>query len=337
MKIFQPITVKNIEFNNRVVMAPMVPFGLAKGNGTMGMELVRHYLERASTGIGLMISQAHSVTPDQTIDGVGVCSDAQLSELSTIAAACHENNVRFFVQLAYPGYDHNNGDTIDSLSENTLAKIEREFINAAKICFQAGCDGIELHGAHGFFLNMFSSALSNKRTDKYGGDLAGRLTLVTNISQGIREFSNDNFILSYRMGWNESIEEDIAMAQMLEKLGIEMLHISTGIPFNRNISVPDGFPGNDVVYTGTQIKERINIPVIVVNDIETIRTGNYLIENNLSDFVAYGKPFLADENFIVKSLHDVDYKPCLKCKNCQWFTNGKRCPVQLKLKKKSIT
>ena len=333
MKIFEPITIKNIEFKNRVVMAPMVAFGLSTGDGTMGMDLIQHYLKRAGAGIGLMICQAHAITKDRTTEGVGIYSDSQIDDLRTIANACHQNNTRFFVQLAYPHFDYKNGDTIDNLSIKDLEEIECAFIYAAKRCFQAGCDGIELHGAHGFFLNLLSSASSNKRSDKYGGDLEGRLRLATNIVEGIKQFSDDNFILSYRMGWNDSIEDDIEMAQMLEKLGIEMLHVSTGIPSDRKISVPDGFPCSGVVYTGTQIKAHVSIPVIVVNDIETVKNGDYLIENNLSDFVAYGKPFLADESFIVKSRNNIDYKPCLKCKNCKWFTNGKRCPVQVKLKK----
>lgn len=331
MKIFEPITIKNIEFKNRVVMTLMVAFGLSNGDGTMGMDLIQHYLKRAGTGIGLMICQYHAITKDRTIEGVGVYSDSQIDDLRTIATACHDNNTRFFVQLEYPHFDYKNGDTINDLLISDLEEIEREFINSAKRCFEADCDGIELHGAHGFFLNMFSSALANKRTDQYGGYLKGRLRLAKNIVKGIKKFNNDNFILSYRMGWNESLEDDIEMAQMLEKLGVEMLHVSTGIPSDRKISVPYVFPCNDVVYTGTQIKAHVSIPVIAVNDIETVKTGNYLIENNLSDFVAYGKPFLADENFMVKSLDNIDYKPCLKCKNCKWFINGKRCPVQIKL------
>lgn len=267
MKIFEPIAVKNIEFRNRIVMAPMVAFGLSNGDGTLGVELIQHYLNRAKTGIGLIISQSHSVTKDRTIEGVGVYSDLQIEDLRIIATVCHENNTRFFVQLEYPHYNYKNGDSINKLSINELGKIERHFISSAKRCFQAGCDGIELHGAHGFFLNMIASDSSNRRTDRYGGCLDGRLRLVTNIVKGIKKFSDDNFIISYRMGWNESIEDDIEMAQMLEKLGIEMLHISTGIPFERNIPVPDSFPCNNVVYTGTQIKAHVGIPVIAVNNI----------------------------------------------------------------------
>lgn len=205
-----------------------------------------------------------------------------------------------------------------------------EFINGARICKDAGLDGIELHGAHSFFLNMMVSPLSNRREDEYGGDINGRLFLLKEIIECIQDFDDDNFIVSYRMGWNENQDMDIKTAQAMENMGIDMLHVSSGIPVDRKIEVPAEFPYNEVVYTGCQIKKQVNIPVIVVNDIRTLNRGNYLLKNGLCDFVAYGRPFLADENFMTRSLVDPTYDPCLGCKTCQWFENGDKCPVQMK-------
>jgi 2,4-dienoyl-CoA reductase-like NADH-dependent reductase (Old Yellow Enzyme family) len=69
--------------------------------------------------------------------------------------------------------------------------IRNEFVSAAELYKQAGCDGIELHGAHGFFLNMVASPLSNKRGDQYGGDINGRLLLVKKIVKEIKAFANE--------------------------------------------------------------------------------------------------------------------------------------------------
>jgi len=62
-----------------------------------------------------------------------------------------------------------------------MEEIKNEFVSAAELYKKAGCDGIELHGAHGFFLNMVASHLSNKLGDQYGGDINGRLLLVKKI------------------------------------------------------------------------------------------------------------------------------------------------------------
>ena len=335
MKIFEAFQIKDVGFQNRVVMAPMVPFGLQQAkDGVMSDEAIRHCLLRVPNGMGLMICQSLSVTRNKTISGgAGVYSDAHIPYLHQLTEGFHSVGTRFFAQLAYPSTGYQNGDSILQYTQSDLEEIRREFVTAAEICKKAGCDGIELHGAHGFFLNMMASSVANKRTDRYGGDIRGRLRLAEEIVGAIKAFSDERFIISYRMGWNERLEQDVEMAQALEEIGIELLHVSSGIPSERVLNRPAGFPYNDVVYTGVYIKEHVGIPVTVVNAIRTINRGNALLEEGLCDFVAYGKPFLADEAFLTHSHKNSDYQPCLKCRNCQWFVHGAKCPAQIKAKK----
>jgi len=158
-------------------MSPMVPFGLSPCiDGIMGDELLHHYLQRASSGMGLMICQSISVTSKKMLDGgAAVYSDAHIVFLKKLVEACHSNGTKFFAQLTYPSIGYHNGDSIDQLAEDDMEEIKNEFVRAAELCKQAGCDGIELHGAHGFFLNMVASPLSNKRRDQYGGDLKWKI------------------------------------------------------------------------------------------------------------------------------------------------------------------
>ncbi len=316
-------------------MAPMVRFGLKSQNGIMGEELLNLYLNAAAKDIGFIISQALPVCEKgENLGRPCAYKDSHIEYLSKIADSCHKNKTMFFIQLSYPGfgfYDENSKD-INQLSKEDLIKIRDEFVNAALICKKAGADGVEFHGAHTFFLNMMASDCSNKRCDAYGKDMEGRLKLIKEIVHKVKEFSDDDFIISYRMGWTKSLDEDIEVAKALEALGMDMLHISNGIPNDRKLNLPPDFQYNDIVYTALEIKKHVAIPVICVNDIRTIKRGNYLIENNLVDFIAYGKPFLADESFVIKSWDNDEYEPCLKCKTCQWFADGSKCPNQIKLK-----
>lgn len=329
MKIFEPIKIKNVLFQNRVVMAPMVPFGMQeRPDGVMSDTLLRHYLDRSANGMGLMITQSLSVSSKlPAAGGAGIYADEHIGHLQAIAAACHEHGTKLFVQLAYPSAGHQNGDSVNGLAADDLKEITEEFVRAAFRCREAGCDGVELHGAHGFLLNMFASPLANMRTDIYGGDLDGRLYLVRNIIDGIRPILDDNFILAYRMGSNDDLDSDTQTARALEALGVELLHVSSGISGGRHLEIPEGFPYNSIVFSGTEIKKHVNIPVTVVNDIRTLNRGNTLLENGLCDFIAYGKPFLADPLFYKNSLENGDLEPCFRCRNCQWFTQYDRCPA----------
>jgi 2,4-dienoyl-CoA reductase-like NADH-dependent reductase (Old Yellow Enzyme family) len=161
---------------------------------------------------------------------------------------------------------------------------------------------------------MVASPLSNKRRDQYGGDINGRLLLVKKIIKEIKALANDDFIVSYRMSWNDDLELDVQTAQALGHIGIELLHISSGIPTNRKPKIPSDFLYNEIVYTGIQIKKHVRVPVTVVNNIETLNRGNALLENSLCDFVAYGRPFLDDAAFLIKSLKNYDYKSCFECR-----------------------
>ena len=307
--IFSQIKVKGVNFSNRIVMAPMVHFGYKNKNGNMEEKLLNTYLNYADKGIGLIISQALLVTDKKEIVGdvsnwAGIYSNEHIEYLRKISDTYHKYGTKFIAQLNTLNFKflEKNSNDINKLSKEDLIYLRDCFIKSAKFCQEAGLDGIELHGAHTYFFNMLSSEISNKREDNYGGNLIERLNLAKEIIEAIKSFSKDDFIISYRMGWTENINTDIETAKALEKLGIDILHVSSGIPEDRKLKLPNEFEYNDFVYTGIQVKKNVNIPVIVVNDIKTLSRGNKLIEDGDCDFVAYGRPFLSDPNFILYSL-----------------------------------
>jgi 2,4-dienoyl-CoA reductase-like NADH-dependent reductase (Old Yellow Enzyme family) len=244
LKIMEPLQIKGVTFQNRVVMAPMVPFGLIQAEGgAMSGEVLDHYLERVRSRMGLMISQSVSVTGDVPINGgVGAYLEAHAAHLGRLAEACHSHGARFFAQLAYPGAGFPQKPDINAYSTGDIEKIQGEFIRAAEICKMNGCDGVELHGAHGFFLNKMASPTANRRTDRFGGGLSGRLRLAEGIIAGIRAFADERFILSYRMGWNDSLETDVRTAQALEQMASNYCTSRRGSPALAASSAPETFP-----------------------------------------------------------------------------------------------
>jgi 2,4-dienoyl-CoA reductase-like NADH-dependent reductase (Old Yellow Enzyme family) len=326
-----PYSLKQVRFNNRIAMAPMVPFGWPQKDGVMADEVVQHYLRHANVQIGLLISQALLVTPEfNEDDRAGVYAPEHITNLRRITDECHHNGTRFMVQLHYNGFEQTQ-ESIKFLNEYPTQKLQalRDcYIRSARLCKQAGCDGVELHGAHGFFLNLLASPACNHRADAYGGGLQGRLRLIREIAEGIRAFAGDDFIISYRMGWNDTLKTDVETAQALQQMGIEMLHISHGAPYRRTAMLPRGFEYNACIYAGSVIKKEVDVPVMVVNDIRTLRRAGDILEKGYADFTAFGKPFLADAKFLEKSLRDADYESCIRCHFCQWFVNGDLCPVR---------
>ncbi len=347
MKLLEEVQVKNVSFQNRIAIAPMCPFGIEAGEDeSLGEGILEYYKRRLETKPGLLITQAFKVKEDKSVlRGFGITSKRQLEDIRKLADLAHENGVKIITQLAYPSDGHHRHDTIDFWRKDELKEIEDSFVKAAYNAKEAGCDGIELHGANMFFLNLFSSPITNHRIDEFGGDVNGRLHLARNIISRIKEFADENFIIGYRMGWNQDLETDIETAKALEEAGIDLFHISYGIreadrympkEYPSFVSYPgttrekqigpEDFDYNDVVYTGSRIKEHLNIPVILVDEIWTFERGEKLLEDNAGDFIAYGRPFLADDKFIVRSKEDPSFNGCFKCKDCAWFYDLYKCP-----------
>ncbi len=346
--LFTSKKIKNQEIKNRIVLPPMVCFTFAAENGFVSEKNINHYKALAKGGAGLIIVEATCVSKSGrlSVDQLGIWSDDYIEGLRKIVQVCHEYGAKAIIQLHHAGLrtsktinedtitssDYNDGKTsARAMTKDEILAIEEDFVNAAVRAEKAGFDGIELHGAHSYLLTQFFSSKVNKRTDEYGGSLDNRMRFALKILEGIKQKVNDNFILGIRMGCNENdLQTSIEVAKKFETMGMDYLHVSTGFD-NTPIEekVPEDFPCNWIVYGATKIKENVNIPVIAVNSIKTSEKAQYLIDNNLVDFVAIGRGQLADHDFVNHVKDGEAIIECLGCKPCKWFTNGDNCPRHL--------
>ncbi|WIV12978.1 NADH:flavin oxidoreductase [Proteiniborus sp. MB09-C3] len=346
--LFTSQKIKNLEVKNRIVLPPMVCFTFASENGFVSEKNIKHYEAMAKGGSGLIIVEAACVNKSGRLstDQLGIWSDDYIDGLRRLAQVCHEHGAKVTIQLHHAGLRTSkliNEDTITSsdydngkisaraMTKEEIHALEEDFINAAIRAEKAGFDGVELHGAHSYLMTQFFSTKVNKRTDEYGGSLDNRLRFTQEILEGIKQKVSDDFIVGIRMGSNENdLETSIDMAKKFEAMGMDYLHISTGFdntPIDQEI--PEDFPCNWIVYGAAKIKEYVSIPVIAVNSIKTAEAANYLIDNNLVEFVAIGRAQLADHDFVNHIKENEPIITCLRCKPCKWFTNGDNCPRHL--------
>jgi len=344
-KLFSEYTLRNISVKNRIVMPPMVCFGWSGSDGLVTEEHIRHYEARAKGGTGLIIIEALSVKPEGRLVNtqLGIWSDEHREGLQAIADRCHDHGAAVIAQLNHAGLKtpkHISKDTISpfeyrkgNISARTMTleeihRIREDFIRSAERIHEAGLDGVEIHGAHGYLLSQFASPLVNKREDGYGGSITARVRLACEIVKGIRSRVGDHCIIGYRMGGNEpSLDNGMKIGQILEECGIDILHVSSGFSDDTAPPVPGGFPYSWIVYCGMQIRKNVNVPVIVVNGIRTPKQASYLLDNDIADFAAVGRALLADPEWAHKARSDQDVNPCHACPRCQWFENGNNCPA----------
>ncbi|KAL7623489.1 hypothetical protein AAE478_007171 [Parahypoxylon ruwenzoriense] len=119
-------------------------------------------------------------------------------------------------------------------TKTDIARVIEGFAHAAAYLQQAGFDGIELHGAHGYLISQFLSAATNQRTDEYGGSIENRLRLVAEIAEAIKARVRPGFILGIKLNSVEFQDKGIKPAeaklicQTLQDLAFDFVELSGG-------------------------------------------------------------------------------------------------------------
>ena len=231
---------------NRFMLAPLTNCQSA-ADGTLSDEEYRWLTLRAQGGFGLtMTCAAHVQQMGQGFPGqLGVWSDQHIEGLTRLAAGIGAHDSISIVQLHHagnrspealigaqpvcPSDDPETGAR--ALSVEEVVKVRDDFIAGAVRAEQAGFDGVELHGAHGYLLCQFFSEELNKRDDEYGGSTENRFRLLHEIIAGIRTQCSDNFMLGLRLsperfgmrlGEIREVAQDLMMSGNLEFLDMSL-------------------------------------------------------------------------------------------------------------------
>ena len=248
--LFAPFTLNRLALPNRWVM-PAMQRGMCVG-GSPTAELAAYYRRRAEGGVGLIIGESAAVDhPSSTVqptsarlnaatrDGwarcvaeVGEAGGAMLLQLWHEGALRTDGDALSPSGLAHPGRESGRAATLAELAE-----IRDGFVRSALIARQIGAAGIEVHAAHGYFLDQFLWHGTNVRDDGYGGpDVAHRARYPAEIVAAIRTACGPDFVITLRFSqWKEADygarvaatpEELAALATIMREAGVDALHCS---------------------------------------------------------------------------------------------------------------
>ena len=217
------------------------------------------------------------------------------------------------------------------LSVNEIKRIICQFIEGAVRVKKAGCDGVELHAAHGYLIQQFLSPNTNKRTDQYGGSLENRMRFLLEIIDGIRSNCGKDFPIVVRLTVDEmyseigqngkgyKLEEGIKMAKILNDKGIDAIDVSSAAydTFNYWLE-PTTFTPGWRKYLASEVKKVVDIPVIAANLIRSPKQAEMQLEEGTQDFISLGRPLIADPHWPnkVKSGNENLIKRCVCCLYC---------------------
>ena len=357
-KLLEPIKIGRVEIKNRVAMAPMGLVGLLDPDGCPGRRAAEYYIERARGGVGLIITGLFKVEME-----IDCFADVHFSQsphstarFAELAEAVHALGSKIFVQLTAgfgrvipPGrmkkqpvsasavpYYWNPKITCREITADEVEKIVRCFGDSAAILAGAGVDGIELHGHEGYLFDQFTTGVWNKRTDKYGGDLEGRLRFPIEVLNEIKNRAGGSMPVQYRFGLKHymkglnagalpdeeyteagrDIEEGLEMAKALESAGFDAFHVDAGCYDSWYWPHPPGYMADAcMVDMAERVKEIIGVPVIAVGKLDRPAVAEKVIEDGKADMIAIGRALLSDPSWVRKVEQDREdrIRPCIGC------------------------
>lgn len=322
-RILAPIRVNETRIKNRIVVPPMADFGMTEKDGRVNGRHLQHYGAFANGGAGLIIIEACVVSRmNEPRNTLRVYDDQYIPGMENLAKAAKKNDSVCIVQLLNNGLEFMCENRIAEISRKDFLGYKEDFISAAVRCKTAGFDGVELHAAHGFYLNQVIE--TSMRDDEYGGRLENRVRLIQELIAEIKERCGNGFLVAVRFG-NCDYKKLIKIAKAVEGAGGDILDISTGT-YNYG-EPPEGFPYDRKLYAASVVKKNVRIPVIGVGEVRTGEQAEAILENDIADMVAVGRGHLCCPDWTNRTVHGQEVEVCRNCRNCMWYIDGRKCPA----------
>ena len=322
--LFAPMTFSHgPAMKNRVMLAPLTNMQ-SHPNGVLSDEEFHWLTLRAKGGFGLtMTCAAHVQAVGQGFPGqLGVFGDQHLEGLTRLAAAIKAENSISSVQLHHAG-NRSPADLVGQAvcpSDDpetgarglTTAEVEQlveDFVAAAVRCEQAGFEGVEIHGAHGYILAQFMSPEINRREDRYGGSVENRMRIVREIIAGVRARCGADFQLGLRISperFGLKLAEMIEIARAILADGkIDYLDMSLWDSFKE--PEEEEFKGRTLMSYFAELP-RGDVRFGVCGKVSTPALALSLMDQG-ADYVLTGRAGILHHDFPDRSRADADFKP----------------------------
>ena len=343
--LFAPLDIGTLQVKNRIGMAPMTT-GYGGEDGQMTSRMLEYYKARAQGGAGLITVESCYVQKRGKgfLGHLAIDDDRYVEGLSQLTETIHSAGARAVIQLIHCGRQTNPAlcgrqpvapspipcpvvrEMPHALSIPEIEEIQHAFIDGAERAQKAGFDGVEIHAAHGYLLNQFLSPYSNRRKDRFGGDLINRSRLLLDIVSGVKERLGREFPVLCRISAEEfvpgglTLAETTQVARWLENLGLDAVSVTGGVYESARMVIPSmDAPQGVLTSLSRGIKQAVNIPVFAVcrlYDPEYI--DNLLVEGG-ADLALIGRSLVADPDWPrkVQAGEMERIRPCIYCNQCR--------------------
>jgi 2,4-dienoyl-CoA reductase-like NADH-dependent reductase (Old Yellow Enzyme family) len=335
---------------------------MATNTGAVTDELVRLYEDLARGGVGLIFTghlycaQRGQYARRQT----GIYDDALIAGLSRVAEAVRRHGARVFAQLAHAGSQSRvpagtplapssvpnalTGRDVGEASEEEIEEALDCFDAAARRAVDAGFDGVHIHGANGYLISEFSSPLTNRRDDAWGGSAEKRDRFALEVARRVRAAVPPELPVTMKLGMVDavpgglSLDESVARVGRLAGTGIDALEVSVNVMSRATDSVRKyvavgprraaadllihrafGAPADEAYFVpwARAVRPTVSLPLIVAGGIRRVQTMERIVRAGDADFVALARPLIREPDLINRiASGDAAIADCTSCNIC---------------------
>jgi 2,4-dienoyl-CoA reductase-like NADH-dependent reductase (Old Yellow Enzyme family) len=335
---------------------------MATAVGDATDQLADLYGALAAGGVGLILTGHIYVEPrgQASANQPGLYHDRQIAPMRSVTDAVHEHRGVIFAEIGHAGSQTMMPDLrpiAPSPSANEMYGLEPAeatvddinavidaFGQAARRAIEAGFDGIHIHGGNGYLISEFSSPITNKRTDEWGGDQERRSRFLFGVYESVRAGVGADTPITARVGIADSIAGGLAVEESITRLGhladrgLDAVEVSYGImrSYLENIrryvgvgavrAAKNGLVQRLVRPAGAEayyrefaqaVKAEIDIPVILVGGIRTTESMVDILDSGDADFLAMARPFIREPDLANKLIDGrTGMVECVSCNMC---------------------
>jgi 2,4-dienoyl-CoA reductase-like NADH-dependent reductase (Old Yellow Enzyme family) len=324
------IQIRQVNFKNRIIKGAMSE-ALANDAGQPNQAHFKLYEAWAKGGLGCAITGNVMVDARAKNEpGVVVVeTERDLEHLKTWAEVGKRHGMVQLIQLSHPGRQCPKGlnketvapsavpfspalamsfGTPRELREDEILDIIQRFARSASICEQAGFEGVQLHGAHGYLISQFLSPLTNKRQDQWGGSIENRTRFLLEIYKAVREATSEQFIISVKLNSADFqrggiTEEDVIYVfKAMDEAGIDLIEVSGGTyeaPAMAGAKADrrkESTIAREAYFLdfADQIRKQVKCHIMVTGGFRTVNAMNAALASGACDFVGIARPFAVE-------------------------------------------
>jgi N-methyl-L-proline demethylase len=346
--LLQPYQLKHLTLRNRIMTTSHEP---AYGEDGMPKDRYRLYhLERAKAGVAMvMTAGSASVSRDSppVFSNLLVWKDEIVPWMKRLTDDCHEAGAAVMIQLSHLGRRTrwDKGDWLPVVSSSherepahravpkpaedwDIARIIRDYVDAAERMKEAGVDGIEMM-CHGHLLDQFMSPLTNTLDAPYGGSLENRARVTMEMLAAVRKRVGNHLIIGMRYGVDEmepggiDIEEGVAIGKLfrdsglVDYLNINRSRIHTDPAMTDLIPVQGMRSAPHLDFAG-RIRAEVGMPTLHAARIPDVATARHAVATGQVDMVGMTRAHIADPHIVRKIVEgrEADIRPCVGATYC---------------------